>query len=72
MYPPGTAKAFTELDLVTKITYSLSLDIFLLSLLPRYEIIGLAYANCTGIILWNIILTIYAKKKYNYNTTVLG
>ncbi len=73
--PVGLSLIMTGKERIVIKTIAISLLISILLsflLLPRYEIIGLAYANCIGIILWNIILTIYAKKKYNYNTTVLG
>ena len=73
--PVGLSLIMTgkEKIVIKAIAVSLLVSIILsFILLPKYQLIGLAYANCIGIILWNIILTIYAKKKYNYSTTILG
>ena len=73
--PVGLSMIMTgkEKIVIKFITVSLLISIALsFILMPKYGLEGLAYANCLGIILWNIMLTIYAKKKYNYRTTILG
>ena len=73
--PVGLSMIMTgkEKIVIKFITLSLLISIALsFILMPKYGLEGLAYANCLGIILWNVMLTIYAKKKYNYRTTILG